>query len=753
VLGPGGDAVGVFELIGVDPIIDASFRGWTFVDDDGGLADSLIAEAGATLMEAGTAARLGLGEGDRFALRADGREHAARLAAVARADDPLDREALAGVLAVDVATAQEWLGRIGRLSRIDLILPEGEAGEAAARRIAALLEGGAELVPAGIRAGAQHEMVRAFGTNLTALSLLALLVGAFLVYSTMTVRVVQRRERLGTLRCLGLGRGQVLAGVLGQAAVLAVTGTLLGLVLGYVLAHGLVGLVTRTITDLYFVVEVRTVTLAPWAVAKGLLLGLGVSVTAAAAPAIEAAWIAPRALAQRSDLEQRARQVARLSGLAAPVVLAVGAGILVLSGRNLVAAFAALFLLILGYALLIPAATGFLARAAAPLLGAVAGLSGRMAGGNVRASLSRTGVATAALAIAVSASIGVGVMIGSFRLSVTHWLDDYLRADVYLNLPDSRTGGTIAPRTRDAARRLPGVREVGIGRWLESETPDGILRLFAFETDRQGFDGFRFLAGDADEIWPRYIGGEAVIVSEPYAWHHGLALGDPVRLHAPGGPVALPIAGIFRDYGSDRGTVVIHRPAYERLFDDPTITSLGLYLDDGVDAGELARMLPDRLPGGADLRIRTVGALQSATLDVFDRTFLVTAVLRWLAMIVAGVGILSAVLALQWERMRELGVLRTLGFSPGQLRTLLGIEAGLLGLLAGLMAVPLGIAMAGLLVHVINRRAFGWTMDFTVDPTVVVQSVALALVTALVASVYPAWRSTRSPIPEALREE
>jgi putative ABC transport system permease protein len=151
--------------------------------------------------------------------------------------------------------------------------------------------------------------------------------------------------------------------------------------------------------------------------------------------------------------------------------------------------------------------------------------------------------------------------------------------------------------------------------------------------------------------------------------------------------------------------------------------------------------------------VRSSAGIERLSLEVFDRTFKITEVLRALAAIVAFLGVLSALLAIEMERAREMGVLRALGFAPQQLRTLLLVQTGLLGLVAGLVAMPIGSALAGLLVHVINRRAFGWSMDLVLAPADLALGLALAVGAALLAGVYPAWRASRGDLALALREE
>jgi putative ABC transport system permease protein len=197
--------------------------------------------------------------------------------------------------------------------------------------------------------------------------------------------------------------------------------------------------------------------------------------------------------------------------------------------------------------------------------------------------------------------------------------------------------------------------------------------------------------------------------------------------------------------------VLLSRSTFDVHFDDPGITSLGLFLREGAPVLEIARELESRAPPGQSVVVRTNAALRAGSLEVFDRTFRVTAVLRMLALGVAFAGVLSALMALELERARELGVLRANGMTPGQVWRLVFGQTGLMGLVSGVLAVPVGLVLATVMIQVINKRSFGWTLRMDVGPEILLQALGLALVGALLAGVYPARRMSRTPPAVALR--
>lgn len=744
-----------FRLLGVDPFAERPFR--PYLDPAGPDLEvgPLLTRPGAAVLAAGTAAELGLDPGDTVALRVGAERRAVTIAGLLEPADEMSRRALESMIVVDIATAQEVLGAAGRLSRIDLIVPDGARGEALLARIRDALPPGAEVVRAEARAEAVEGMTRAFRVNLSALSSLALVFGMFLIYNSMTFSVVRRRTLFGTLRALGVTRREVVALVLGEALVVGIVGTVAGSAAGVALGRGLVALVTRTINDLYFTLSVRGLAVPVAALAKGAALGIGATVLAGLAPAFEATTVPPRAALTRSHLEDRVRRAVPRAATAGAALVAAGAALLALPTAGLGLGFAALFAVLIGAALLTPAATVLLVRGARPVLAALLGLQGGMAARGVVASLSRTAPAIAALVIAISVTVGLGTMIGSFRTTVERWLDRTLQADIYVAAPAGGKGRTEPPLDPALVERLattPGVAGVTTYRGAVVESEAGAIRLLALRMDPRTRAAFSFLDGDADTVWPAFEAG-AVLVSEPFAYRHGLGAGDRLRLRTDRGTVEFPVAGVFRDYGTDQGVVMLSRGTYDRHWDDPAVSSLALFAASGVDVDDLVGRLRDRVGAGQEVLIRSNRALREASLEVFDRTFAITAVLRLLAFVVAFIGVLSALMAVQLERARELAVLRAQGLAPGELWRLILGQTGLTGLIAGILSIPLGVAVAAVMVFVVNRRSFGWTIDLVLSPEALGQAVGIAVVAAVLAGLYPAHRMAATPPALALREE
>lgn len=745
------------QLLGVDVFAEREFRPFTAPESPGAdltgeagstgsgsqqMISGLLAGRGYVLLSPETAARLGLAVGERFAVLADGRERVATVGGLLGGDNPGQ---LGNVMIVDIAVAQDWLGMAGKLSRIDVRIDEPHLEEA----LVARLPDGTSLLSAAGRTRTTADMSAAFMTNLSAMSLLAMLVGIFLIYNSVAFAVLQRRDLIGILRALGLTRRQVFGLILGEAAVLGVVGAALGVAAGILLGERLLFLVARTISDHYFLVNVTSLAIDPLSIAKGVVSGVGATLLAAAVPAFEASSYAPRLAMTRSSLESRAGRMLPRLAVGGIAMMGLAAAIILVSGRNLVAGLSALFILILGFSFCVPAIARALSGVIEPLAGRLGGATGRLAVGSTVRSLSRTGVAIVALAVAVSATIGVSVMVGSFRTSVNEWLGNSLQSDVYVGVPR----GTLDADLLDDLVRQPGIRSFSTSRRTWIETDRGRTRIIAIKMAPGSEAGTVIRDGDPETVWRRFTAGRAVLVSDSYAWRHSVAAGDQVALETRLGPVDLDIAAVYQSYDSNDGAIMMSRQTYAALFDDDGVDSIGLYLEPGVDADDLMARLREVGAGRQALIMNSNARIRELSLGIFDRTFVITNVLYWLAVGVAVIGILGAMLALQLERAREFAVLRALGMTPGQTGALVTAQCGFVGLLAGLASLPLGLLMAWILIAVINRRAFGWQIDMVVAPWPLLSALALAVAAALVAGLYPSWRAAAGPPAVAMREE
>ncbi len=745
------------QLLGIDPFAEEPFRDYLGFGDGSTVVDltQLLTQPGAILVSSSTAGRYGLQPGDRIELQVDGQTQIATIAGLLAPADDLSRRALGTILLADIATVQEITGRLGMLDQIDLVIPE--TAPSLVDQITALLPPGARLQKAGARAGVVAEMSAAFRTNLTAMSLLAMVVGLFLIYNTMTFSVVQRRQLFGTLRSLGATRREIFALVLGEALIVGVLSAALGVGLGIVLGRTAVALVTQTINDLFFVLAVSEVALPMSSLVKGAALGIFATLLTAAPPAWEAASVTPRAAQSQSGLEEKARRAVFLAATAGLSAILLGSAVLAVPTRNLTLSFLGTFSVIVGFAMLTPLAARILMQAAMPGLGRLLGALGRMAPRDVINSLSRTSIAMAALMIAVSVIIGVSLMVTSFRFTVVAWLSQTLQGDIYLSVPSpvaAQNEGVIQAAVTDQLQVWQGVERVDSLRAVVVDTPEGPVQIAAVDNPATAQERqFRQTWSSLEEV-QRSLDEGAVLISEPLANRFDDVLASRrLTMFTDAGPHTFTVAGVYYDYTSTQGAIMMDLDVYRRFWQDEAITALALRLEPGFSPEKVALEIQEALAPIQQLDVRPNQVLREEALAVFDRTFAITQALQLLATLVAFIGVLSALLSLQLDKQRQFGILRAVGLTVRELWGLILLETGLMGAVAGLLAMPAGLGLALILIYIINQRSFGWTLQLNLLPWPFLQAFVVAVVASLLAGIYPARKIGRMLAAEALRYE
>jgi putative ABC transport system permease protein len=791
-----------FNLIGIDPFIEKSFQSvWQSqanksTSDD--MLRRLVAEPNTVLISDQTASSLGLKINDDLMIVTDHGERRLTIVGLLSTNNAVSGEVLSRLLVTDIATAQEVLGLFGRLSSIEVLtdnLQKATAPFSDAAAYTPLLEKIRQTLPPEIllvstenQAQAMREMTRAFSINLKALGLLSLLVGMFLIYNTMTFLVMQRRQLIGSLRSIGVTRRQIFRVIIGEALLLAAVGTVIGSVLGIVLGQGLLYLISGTINAIYFRIDAASLMITPLQLGKGALLGIVATVVAVLLPAFEATRISPVTVLVRSQLESGIRRLIKIANLLSGLFIIGGIALAVGSGKSIELGLASIFLLLIGFAMMTPALTKLFTKLIERLCGRFSGVLVRLPARMVSAEISRTGIAIAALMIAVSATIGMDLMIGSFRQTVADWVQASLRADLYISLPGDKMSATHAQEDYLLKAKLAELQDIkmlssvlhtkiaiakdGVNAASLSGTDAAIARddmhatsksptelpednaftkVSVFELNEKSREGFIFKHKVDDNLWDRFEQQQTVIVTEPYAYHHGVKIGEKIQFQTPYGNESFEVLGIYADYSGDQGHLAMSRRNYQHYWPDLGYSGIGVYAKQNVDLKNLEYQLNKLINGRQS--VKSDQAIYQASMEVFEQTFTITETLRWLSAAIAFVGVFSALMALQFERTRRLGILRAIGVSPGQLAVLITGETGLMGLVAGLIAIPVGYVVAYVLVFVIYQRSFGWTMAFHFNYGVIFQGLALALIAATLAGILPALKMAQTRPAEALRSE
>ena len=738
-----------FKIVGIDSLIENTFQSAWQQQNQAGNILRLMTEANTVLFSRQTAETMQLQIGDEFTIDSDAGLHNLKIIAWLPEDEV--KELFEHLIITDIATAQELLGLVGKLSAIDVVMAQNQTEKLQILRAA--LPADILLMPLDNQIESMRQMTYAFSINLTALGMLSLLVGMFLIYNTMTFLVIQRRRLIASLRSLGVTRKQIFKIIISEALLLAVIGTILGIILGIVLGQGLLHLISGTINALYFRVDHSVLMLSSLQLAKGVLLGIGVTLLAVLAPAWEATRLSPQSAMLRSQLESGMRRLMQTAALLSLVLILGSIGLAMFSGKDISLGLGSVFLMLLGFALLTPQVTFVLMTLLERMLARSPRILARLPARMVRAEISRTGMAIATLMITVAATIGMDLMIGSFRLTVAEWLKISLQADLYVGLSGNKQAADKSASDhllKTAVAQLHGVQMLSSVLHTQLISDDKLAKVSVFELNEKSRQGFIFKKQNA-KVWQQFSREKTVFVTEPYAYHHGTELGDTILLRTAQGQQAFRVIAIYADYTGDQGHIAMIRSNYLKYWPDLGYTGIGIYAQQGTAIHQLKAQIKQLLKPYQT--VKSEQAIYKASMQMFEQTFRITQTLRWLSAIIAFVGVFSALMALQFERTRQLGILRAIGMTPGQITRLISIETGLMGLVAGLFAVPVGFVMAYVLIFVVYQRSFGWTMVYHFDASVAFQGVMLALVAALLAGILPALKMARTQPAEALRTE
>ena len=685
------------------------------------------------LLSAAAAETLGLGEGDELRLISGTQTIRFKVAGVL--------SSLRGMAALtDIATAQWRFQRLGELNRVDVRLREGAGREALIKEIQAFLPPGVHAVAVEALEEASAYPSRSYRVNLNVLAMVALFTGGFLVFSAQALEVARRRGEHALLRVLALQRRDITALVLEEAALLGAIGAAMGLALGYGLAVIAVRLAGADLGAGMFRGVGGGVPLSPLGAMVYFLAGILVAVLGALLPALDAARTPPaRALKAGDELALFARIAP-----AWPGVLAIGLGIVLaqlgpVRGLPLFG-YASVACLLIGAIALVPRAAQFVfEHAPLPSHPAL-----RLALSQLRAAPGQAAVSLAAIVASFSLMAAMAIMVGSFRQSVDDWLGTVLPAELYLRTTHAGDTGVLAPGFEERVRALPHVARADFLRsgriLLDPARPPLVL----VARDR---------AESAFPILERAPAGRPMVwISEAVADVYGLRPGQRMGLPLLGKTHEVSVAGIFRDYARQHGAVLIDRADYISLTGDRAANDAALWLAPGSTPAAAMEALR-ALPGGAHLDMAEPGEIREVSLRIFDRSFAVTYAMEAVAVLVGLFGLSSSLGAIVLARRREFGVLRHLGLTRGQIRAMLAAEGGLLALVGAVMGLVAGAAISLVLVYVINRQSFHWSMELHPPYLLLLGFLALLIVLSVLTAIVSGREAMGMGPVRAVRED
>jgi putative ABC transport system permease protein len=676
-----------------------------------------------------------------------------------------------GAIAIaDIAVTQAAFGMEGRLTRIDLIVPD----ESLIPSIMRVIPASARLERPSRRNERVEKMLRAFRVNLFALAGVALLVGMFLVYNTVLISILRRRKDVGVLKTLGTSAPQIFGAFLIEGLIFGVVGSVAGIALGRGLAWLILRLIGRTINALYVSSTPAAVILTPGIIAAGVAVGTILSLLSAIQPSIEAAHVRPGLLLSGAVWHRRPRRwgsvpiqtparppVPHKSQMQAAFICFVIAVLLSrLPAWNgiAVAGYVAVLFVVAGFSALAPLFVTSASRLLRVPYRAAFGIVGELASASIPASLRRTSIASAALSLAIGMMVAVALMVGSFRETVRIWVDQTVSSDLWLRPSKglSNADAAVFPNAiSNDLTKIPFIAAFDRARGRSALYDDNRVLL--------GSGDFAIAArfGDLPMIAPRKssealrnaIARNGVVVSESFALKYGKSVGDDIALTTINGRRIFPVTGVYRDYSNDRGVVVMDRALYIRSFDDDTINTIVIYLKPGITRDTARRNLEATLGPKYHAFAVTNGEIRAEVMKIFDQTFLITYALLAIAIVVAVLGVINTLAALILERTRELAMLRVLGMSIAQVRRMLVLESSVLGLTSTAAGLAMGYVLSWILIYVINKQSFGWTIAFHTPVRLIAASLAVTFLASLIAGLVPSRLARRIDLAMAMKAE
>ncbi len=607
------------------------------------------------------------------------------------------------LVVMDIAAVQYLFDRVGVIHRIDLRLKNDAAREAALKEIAALLPPGVALVRPDEAAMRTAGLTRAYRVNLTALALMALFTGGFLVFSTLALQAARRRQEFALLRALGLTAGGVRAFLAIEGSLLGLGGAIVGTLLGLAASRAMLERFGYDLGAGFFSGSGSTFSPDPTALA---IIGLlGIATAGAAALAVT------RPLA-RLDVAQALKDrhldlPSPPGGWSWPAALAVAAlvgAFLPPAGEIPVGGYLSIVLALAAAVMAVsPASRMLLDRVPAsdaPLR--------TLARAQVKSLPGHLSAMVSGIVVSVALTAAMAIMVFSFRVSLDGWLSGVLEADLFARAAPQGDAVVFSPEAQARIAAVPGVRKIDPIRF-ERLTPEGhagLLTIIARPVTPTLLRGFQ---ADSLDVPPR---GRAITawVSEAAVDLFGWKAGQEVTLAVSGKHATFRIAGVFRDYSRTWGALLVDLADYRAIAGDALANDIAIHLAPGADVKSVEAAVGRVVAQVPGAELHDASFIHARALAIFDRTFAATYALEAAAILIALAGVTSSFAALAWSRRREFGVLRHLGLTRGEVIRLLSLEGGAAGIIGAVLGLASGAVVSVVLVHVVNRQSFHWGM-------------------------------------------
>nr|WP_298726966.1 FtsX-like permease family protein [uncultured Steroidobacter sp.] len=671
------------------------------------------------LLSASAARELQLGRGDVVEFQVGVKRERLRVSGVL---PPAALQDFAGV--VDIATAQWVFERLGKLSRINLRLATGSSPERVKAALANMLPSTVRVTTPGEATDDALRLSRAYRSNLTALALVALFTGGFFVYSTQSLAALRRRREFAVMHAIGVTRTEQLMLMLSGSVIVGVLGAAIGIVLGVMIARVGLSALGADLGAGYFRGLAPGLNVHMVEVAVFSLLGIGVAIAGALRPALDAARVPTASALKAGDITSGEVRAHGWTVLTLGVLAAITVSLPPIAGLPL-PGFVAIALFLIGCVVAMPSVVRFVLRHAPrwpriPYEIAIA----QIAGTARYATLS-----VSSIIVSFSLMASMAIMVTSFRDSLDQWTQKVLPADLYVRVGYVGQSSYLDEWLARSMAAVPGVEHAEYSRLarvqLSADRP--ALALIARSMNRDHPDQTLWMMSSASNDIP--AGAVPVWISEAASDLFAIEAGEEIRFELAGKQVVASVRGVWRDYEHQNGAIVMARDEYVALTGDHAVNTVWFWLAEGADLAKVGNAIRDLLPPGVDYDMRTPGELRELSLAAFDRTFAITYLLELVAVTIGLFGIAAGISAQVLARRSEFGALRHLGFTRGQVATMLAIEGSVLGALGVIVGLIAGTVISLILIYVVNRQSFHWSMDLSA-PVGLLSGLSVALIAA-----------------------
>jgi putative ABC transport system permease protein len=663
---------------------------------------------------------------------------------------------------MDLPVAQRVFGKMGKLDIVDLTIDNGAKIEAVQRLLRARLQGAAEVERPRKRGEQIELLLTSFRVGLFFVSLIALFVGFFLIYNTVSVSVIQRKKEIGALRCLGMRRGELLRLILAEALLLALAGSFAGAVLGWLLSRAALVAVGETVGNLFSLIDLVAGNFTPAELALALGSGVVVALLAALHPAWQAMRVSPLENARQAAWQPSSRPTASWSNRLGIICLATSPALLAFASsvdgsvQRFSVGVVGMLIFLLGIAAFCPAIISFTA-AGLWRSEAMTAVEGRLALDSLRRNPFRAGITVATMVISLAAIFTIAAFVNSVRGSLLAWVDQMVTADLIVSSGARTAGPRNVPLREDLLpelKKIAGIHIIDLYRLIRSSYQGKPILIESFSArDSASVRNLPVIGGDGARALRDMADGKGVIISESFQRKFGKNQNDTLKLMTPSGLIAFKVIGIYVDYSSDSGSVLLDRALFKKYWREELVDAFDLWLTPGVDPQAVSQTIKERYGEPYQLFISTHRELKESVVRIMEQSFIVNYAVEIVAVVVAIFSVVNTLLASVLDRIREIGVLRAIGATQAQVRRMVVMEAGWMGLVGGVLGLFAGSVMAYHHVVFNTKELTGWTFQFYYPYGVAAFTVVVAVLLCFIAGYGPAKQAASTPIVSAIGYE